>query len=60
MIITCRKRPISHLKVKSLKAGVVIKSSYTELAITLRDIVVTDLNPETIHKNVSILKIYCA
>ncbi|XP_037905174.1 vacuolar protein sorting-associated protein 13 isoform X4 [Hermetia illucens] len=52
VIITCRKRPISHLKVKSLKAGVVIKSSYTELAITLRDIVVTDLNPETIHKNI--------
>lgn len=39
-------------QVKNLTAGVTMKSSYTEVMLKLEDIVVTDLNPRTIHKKI--------
>lgn len=37
---------------KNLTAGVTMKSSYTEVTLKLEDIVVTDLNPKTIHTKI--------
>lgn len=47
-----QKRPISSLKIENLHAGVIMKTSYTELILKLQDIIVTDLNTETIHSTV--------
>lgn len=46
------KRPISSLRIENMKAGVIMKTSYTELTLKLQDIVVTDPNTETIHSTV--------
>lgn len=46
------KRPISNLRIENLNAGVIMKTSYTELTLKLQDIIVTDLNTETIHSTV--------
>jgi len=46
------KRPISNLKIENLNAGVIMKTSYTELTLKLQDIIVTDLNRETIHNTI--------
>lgn len=46
------KRPISNLRIENLNAGVIMKTSYTELTLKLQDIIVTDLNSETIHSTV--------
>lgn len=48
------KRPITNLKIENLNAGVIMKTSYTELTVKLQDIIVKDLNTETIHSTVSI------
>lgn len=37
---------------KNLTAGVIMKSSYTEINLKLEDLVVTDLNPRTIHTKI--------
>lgn len=47
------KRPITNLRIENLNAGVIMKTSYTELTIKLQDIIVKDLNTETIHSTVS-------
>lgn len=46
------KRPISNLKIENLYAGVIMKTSYTELTLKLQDIIVKDLNSESIHSTV--------
>lgn len=52
------KRPITNLKIENLNAGVIMKTSYTELTVKLQDIIVKDLNTETIHSTVSFIQIY--
>lgn len=37
---------------KNLTAGVTLKSSYTEVCLNLEDIIVTDLNPKTMHTKI--------
>ncbi len=37
---------------KNLTAGVLMKTSYTEIKLKLQDIIVTDLNPATIHHKI--------
>lgn len=46
------KRPLTNLKIRNLNAGVIMKTSYTELTVKLQDIVVEDLNTDTIHSTV--------
>lgn len=46
------KRPISNLRIENFNAGVIMKTSCTELTLKLQDIIVTDLNTETIHSTV--------
>lgn len=59
VLLTCRARPIASLKIQHFDAGVILKSSYTELNVRLRNILITDLNRETIHSKVNyIQKIY--
>lgn len=48
------KRPITNLKIENLNAGVIMKTSYTELTVKLQDIIVEDLNGESIHSTVTI------
>lgn len=52
------KRPITNLRIENLNAGVIMKTSYTELTVKLQDIIVKDLNTETIHSTVSICSIF--
>lgn len=51
--IETEKRPITNLKIRNLNAGVIMKTSYTELNLKLQDIIIEDLNTETIHSTVS-------
>lgn len=51
--LTSRKRPLSMMQVKNFVTNVTLKDSYTEVNIGLKDIVVRDLNPNTIHTDVS-------
>lgn len=46
------KRSISFLEIQNLQAGVIMKSSYTEISVKLEDINVRDMNPETIHSTI--------
>lgn len=50
--LTCRKRSIASLKVNHLYAGVVLKTSYTEVQMGLKDILISDMNPLNIHSNI--------
>ncbi|XP_023292594.2 vacuolar protein sorting-associated protein 13 [Lucilia cuprina] len=50
--LTCKKRSIASLKVNHLYAGVVLKTSYTEVQIGLKDILINDMNPLNIHSNI--------
>ena len=50
------KRPISVLKIENMNAGVIMKTSYTELTLKLQDIIVNDMNTETIHSTVMLTK----
>lgn len=50
--IATEKRPITNMKIQNLNAGVIMKTSYTELNLKLQDIIVEDLNSETIHSTV--------
>lgn len=55
LLLTCHKRPLASMQVQHFDANVILKSSYTELNVRLKDIVVTDLNPLTKHSGVSVL-----
>lgn len=44
------------LQIENLHAGVVMKTSYTEVSVKLQDIIVEDLNTQTIHSTVSSYK----
>lgn len=46
------KRPITNMKIQNLDVGIIMKTSYTELTAKLQDIIVEDLNTETIHSRV--------
>lgn len=50
--LTCKKRSIASMKVNHLFAGVVLKTSYTEVQIGLKDILINDMNPLNIHSNI--------
>ncbi|XP_058986884.1 intermembrane lipid transfer protein Vps13 [Musca domestica] len=50
--LTCRKRSLATLKVNHLYAGVVLKTSYTEIQLGLKDILIRDMNPANIHSNI--------
>ncbi|EDW46783.1 GM20965, partial [Drosophila sechellia] len=52
LVLTSRNRPIAEMNVKKFVSSLIIKSSYTEVNIGLKDIQVLDLNPHTIHKNI--------
>jgi len=53
LLLTSQNRPLAEMNVKKFVSSLIIKSSYTEVNIGLKDIQVLDLNPYTIHKNVS-------
>lgn len=50
--LTCKKRSLASLKINHLYAGVVLKTSYTEVQIGLKDILINDMNPLNIHSNI--------
>lgn len=50
--LTCKKRSIASLKINHLYAGVVLKTSYTEVQLGLKDILINDMNPLNIHSNI--------
>ncbi|XP_039957880.1 vacuolar protein sorting-associated protein 13 [Bactrocera tryoni] len=52
LLLTCHKRPLASMQVQHFDANVILKSSYTELNLRLKDIVVTDLNPLTKHSGI--------
>ncbi|XP_067630378.1 intermembrane lipid transfer protein Vps13 [Eurosta solidaginis] len=52
VLLTCKKRDLASLEVQHFDANVILKSSYTELSLRLKDIVVTDLNPLTQHSGI--------
>lgn len=54
LILTSRSRPLAEMNVKKFVANIVLKTSYTEVNMGLKDIQVIDLNPNTIHTNVRV------
>ncbi|TDG48268.1 hypothetical protein AWZ03_005223 [Drosophila navojoa] len=50
--LTSRKRPLSLMQVKHFVTNITLKDSYTEVNIGLKDIVMLDLNPNTIHTKI--------
>ncbi|XP_016940577.3 intermembrane lipid transfer protein Vps13 [Drosophila suzukii] len=52
LLLTSQNRPLAEMNVKKFVSSLIIKSSYTEVNIGLKDIQVLDLNPYTIHKNI--------
>ncbi|XP_017078120.1 vacuolar protein sorting-associated protein 13 [Drosophila eugracilis] len=52
LLLTTQSRPLAEMNVKKFVSSLIIKSSYTEVNIGLKDIQVVDLNPHTIHKNI--------
>lgn len=46
------KRSLSLLEIQNLQAGVIMKTSYTEITVKLEDINIRDMNPETIHSTI--------
>lgn len=46
------KRGIALIQIANLNTSVVKKSAYTEIGVNLKDIVVTDLNPVTLHPQI--------
>ncbi|XP_052841610.1 intermembrane lipid transfer protein Vps13 [Drosophila gunungcola] len=52
LLLTTRSRPLAEMNVKKFVSSLIMKSSYTEVNIGLKDIQVLDLNPHTIHKNI--------
>lgn len=53
ILLENERRAIADLKIENLTAGVVMKTSYTEVSVKLQDIIINDMNPETIHPTVS-------
>ncbi|XP_034479091.1 vacuolar protein sorting-associated protein 13 isoform X2 [Drosophila innubila] len=45
-------RPLAMMHVKQFVSNVTLKNSYTEVNLGLKDILVEDLNPHTIHHNI--------
>ncbi|CAH2215853.1 jg21370, partial [Pararge aegeria aegeria] len=45
-------RPLSIVKLQGAAAGLILKSSYTQVDCTIASIKVEDLNPVTVHKEV--------
>ncbi|XP_062132408.1 intermembrane lipid transfer protein Vps13 isoform X1 [Drosophila sulfurigaster albostrigata] len=50
--LTSRNRPLAWMHVKQFVSNVTLKNSYTEVNLGLKDILVEDLNPHTIHTNI--------
>lgn len=46
------KRPLSNIQVQGMRAGLVLKQSYTQVDCTVSTIKVTDLNVATMHQEV--------
>ncbi|KAH8237095.1 hypothetical protein KR038_004232 [Drosophila bunnanda] len=50
--LTSQKRDLTELNVNKFVCSLIMKSSYTEVNIGLKNITVVDLNPNTIHRNI--------
>lgn len=50
-------RPLSMVQLQGAVAGLILKSSYTEVDFTVGSIKVEDLNPATIHREVWYIEI---
>ncbi|KAH8253644.1 hypothetical protein KR032_006328 [Drosophila birchii] len=50
--LTSQKRDLTEMNVSKFVCSLMMKSSYTEVNIGLKDIKVLDLNPNTIHENI--------
>ncbi|EDW02215.1 vacuolar protein sorting-associated protein 13 [Drosophila grimshawi] len=50
--LSTKRRPLASMHMKDFVANVTLKSSYTEVNVCLKDIMVNDLNTETIHSNI--------
>lgn len=55
--LTTERRPLALMNVQKFVTDVTLKESYTEVNIGLKNILIEDLNPETVHSNVSIREI---
>lgn len=55
--LTAEKRPLALMNVQKFVTDVTLKDSYTEVNIGLKNILIEDLNPDTVHSNVSIREI---
>lgn len=49
IMIDSDAKEIARLKIENLNAGIIVKTSYTEVSAKLQDIVITDRNPKSIH-----------
>lgn len=47
------RRPLSVVQLEGATAGLILKSSYTQLDCSIHSLKVEDLNPASIHKEVS-------
>ncbi|KAH8307603.1 hypothetical protein KR044_004766 [Drosophila immigrans] len=52
LMLTSRSRPLASMHIKQFVSNVTLKNSYTEVNLGLKDILVEDLNPLTIHTNI--------
>ncbi|KAM8714231.1 hypothetical protein ACLKA7_014379 [Drosophila subpalustris] len=52
LTLTSRSRPLASMHVKQFVSNVTLKDSYTEVNLGLKDIIVEDLNPYTIHHTI--------
>lgn len=52
VMVDSNKRPVALLQVDNLGASVVMKSAYTEVTLTLKDILVKDLNAATAYPQI--------
>lgn len=57
IVFATAARPLSTVLLHGATAGLVLKASYTQVDCTIASIKVEDLNPVTIHKEVSSVSI---
>ncbi|RZC35600.1 vacuolar protein sorting-associated protein 13A-like, partial [Asbolus verrucosus] len=47
---SCDKQPLSSWTLKGIHSDIIVKSSYTQINAKLNQIIIVDLNPESVHK----------
>lgn len=52
IVLECYRKRIAELKIEKLRADLTVKKSYTDVALRLQDIVITDPNPRSIHPTI--------